>query len=180
MRGSTVKRRYQPADLRCIESFPLEARTTKVRLADFARICPADATVAQFLEALPRLLKADDLRAAVRAIVSAYRMGKPVVAGIGGQVVKCGLSPLLIYLMERGLITAIAMNGGASIHDFEIALIGRTSEDVEASLPDGMFGMVRETADAMNAAVASGAQAGIGMGEALGSRLVQLNAPFID
>jgi len=175
-----VKRGYQPADLNGVRAFPLQSRRTKVSQADFARIAPAAATVSEFLDSLPRLLKANDLRAAVDAIAGAHRAGKPVVVGIGGSVVKCGLAPWLLYLMERGVITAVAMNGGASIHDFEIALIGRTSEEVAEALPEGMFGMVRETAQVMNEAIASGARDGTGMGEALGRKLLEMRPPFLD
>jgi hypothetical protein len=146
----------------------------------FTQVCRPNASLVEFLDSLPNLLKANDLRAAVHAIVAAHRLGKPVVVGIGGHVIKCGLSPLLIHLMERGVITGLAMNGGASIHDFEIALIGRTSEDVAASLQTGMFGMVRETPDMMNEAIAEGARAGRGMGQSLGEKLLGLRAPFVE
>lgn len=113
-------------------------------------------------------------------MVNAYQKGKPIVVGIGGHVIKCGLTPLLIHLMEQGLITALLMNGAPSIHDFEMALIGRTSEDVAAHLKTGMFGMVKETGEAMNSAIAVGAEAGLGMGESLGRSLLRLSAPFSD
>ncbi|HEX9075504.1 MAG TPA: hypothetical protein VF932_06970, partial [Anaerolineae bacterium] len=147
-----MKRKYLPADLSRARTIPLETRPTKVDPNAFAGDCPPDAMLGQFLDTLPHLLKADDLRAVVAAMVNARRQDKPIVAGIGGHVFKCGLGPLLIRMMEEGLISAVAMNGGASIHDFEIGLIGRTSEDVAASLETGMFGMVRETAEHMNSA----------------------------
>lgn len=171
---------YQPADFSHVKTYPLQGRATKVNRSDLASVCPPKATVAQFLESLPHVLKADDLRAVVKAIVNAYQKGKPIVVGIGGHVIKCGLTPLLIHLMEQGLITALVMNGAASIHDFEMALIGRTSEDVAAHLKTGMFGMVRETGEAMNLAIAAGAEAGMGMGESLGRHLLMLTAPFND
>ena len=99
------------------------------------------------------------------------RSGKPIIWGMGGHVIKCGLAPVLIDLMERGFATAFAMNGSASIHDFEIALAGHTSEDVEAVLPDGRFGAAEETGREMNQAIAGGARDGIGLGEALGRAL---------
>lgn len=175
-----MRRRYQPADLGHVRTYPLEARPTKVRRSDFAALCPVDATLTQFLDSLPHILKADDLRAVVNAIVTAHQISKPVVIGIGGHVIKCGLSPLLIHLMEQGLITALAMNGGASIHDFEIALIGRTSEDVAAHLKTGMFGMVGETGEIMNSAIIAGAEAEMGMGESLGRKLIEVHASFAD
>jgi hypothetical protein len=173
-------KRYPPANLNQVRTYSLEARPTRVERSDFASVCETNPTLSKFLDSLPHILKADDLRAIVDAIVAAYQKGKPVVAGIGGHVIKCGLSPLLIHLMEKGVITVVVMNGGASIHDFEMALIGRTSEDVAASLDTGMFGMVRETGEAMNAAIAAGAEAGLGMGEALGRKLLELKAPFVD
>lgn len=173
-----MKRHYQPVNLDSVRTLPLDRRPTKVERASFAQLCPANATVAEFVDTLPHVLKADDMRAVVDAIVEAYRRDKPVIVGIGGHVVKCGLSPLIIRLMELGVIAAVAMNGGASIHDFEIALIGRTSEDVAASLGEGMFGMVRETAEAMNGAIALAAECGAGMGAALGGALIDRRAPF--
>ena len=175
-----MKQHYQPADLSHVRTLPLEARPAKVRRSHFATLCPPNATLIQFLGSLPYILKADDLRAIVDAVVTAHQKGKPIVAGIGGHVIKCGLSPLLIQLMKKGVITAVAMNGGASIHDFEMALVGRTSEDVAVGLETGMFGMVKETAEAMNSAIVGGAQAGMGMGEALGRKLSELSAPFVD
>lgn len=156
---------------------PLEARATKVQESAFARLSSPDISLSQFIDTLPHILKAKELRAVVEAIVAAHTRGKPIILGIGGHVIKCGLSPLLIHLMEQGVITALAMNGGASIHDFEVALIGRTSEDVAASLGEGMFGMVRETAEAMNAAIADAAARGDGMGLALGRALLNAAAP---
>jgi deoxyhypusine synthase len=134
----------------------------------------------QFLESLPDILKARELRAVVEAIVAANQRQKPVVIGIGGHIIKCGLSPLIIQLMTEGIISGIAMNGGASIHDFELALIGRTSEDVAASLESGMFGMVRETGESMNHAIKLGSERSLGLGESLGMRLIEIAPPFLE
>jgi hypothetical protein len=173
---------YLVADLSHARTTPLAERATKVNRADFASVVSSDASLTQFLDSLPHILKAQDLRAIVDAIVTARHAtrGKPVIVGIGGHVIKCGLAPLLIQWMERGILTTLVMNGSASIHDFEIALIGRTSEDVAAQLETGMFGMVRETADAMNEAINTGARAEIGMGQALGQKLVELHPPFLE
>lgn len=169
---------YPLADLNRVRTIPLEERDTKVNRSDFATVCPVDATLTQLLDSLPHILKAQDLRAIVTAIVTARELGKPVIIGIGGHVIKCGLGPLLIQWMERGILTALVMNGSASIHDFEIALIGRTSEDVAEQLVTGMFGMVRETAEAMNEAINAGARDKIGMGQSLGQKILELRAPF--
>lgn len=171
---------YPPANLHRVRTIPLDTRDTKVSRADFATVCPTDAPLTEFLDSLPHLLKAQDLRAIVNAIVTARQMDKPVIVGIGGHVIKCGLARLLIQWMEQGILTALVMNGSVSIHDFEIALSGRTSEDVAEQLATGMFGMVRETAKAMNEAINVGARAEIGMGQALGRKLVELHPPFLE
>ena len=126
--------------------------------------------MAGLLNSLPRLLAADSLRAVTGAIVRAQEAGKPVIWGLGGHVIKCGLAPVLIDLMDRGFATAFAMNGAASIHDFEIALAGYTSEDVEAVLPDGRFGAAEETGRHWNEALSGDT----GAGEALGASLDKL------
>src|SRR5205823_8826743 len=117
------------------------------------------------------ILAAETLRAIVDAILIARQKAKPVIWAMGGHVIKCGLAPVLIDLMRRGYATAFAMNGSASIHDFEIALAGHTSEDVEAALPDGRFGAAEETGREMNRAIAEGARDAIGIGESLGRAL---------
>ena len=126
---------------------------------------------AAFIDSLPDLLVARDFRLVVDAIVRAHRAGRAVVVMIGGHVVKTGLSPLLIDLCERRIITCVAMNGSAAIHDYELARFGATSEDVAAGLRDGTFGMAEETGRDMNAAFTAGMAEGRGMGEALGRRL---------
>lgn len=169
---------FRPVDISQARLSAYEDRPTKVDTDSFARVGRGSMTVSELLNTMPRLQKAVELRAVIDAIVSAYREGKPVVCGLGGHVMKCGLSPLIIRLMEHGVITAVAMNGGASIHDVELGLTGRTSEDVGAGLAEGMFGMVRETSAFMGAALDEGLQAGLGMGEALGRRLESSAAPF--
>jgi len=158
---------------------PLKNRGTKVSQSDFASVCAPNARLSEFLNSLPHILKAEELRAVVNAIVHARRVGKPVILGMGGHVIKCGLGPLLIHAMEQGIITALVMNGSTSIHDFEVALIGRTSEDVAASLETGMFGMVGETPELMNESITEGARTQIGMGQALGQKLCELQPPFL-
>lgn len=171
---------YPPADLSRVRTVPLKDRATKVGRADFAKPCPVDGTLLQFLDSLPDILKAKELGAIVHAIVTARQIGKPVIVGIGGHVIKCGLGPLLIQWMESGIITALVMNGSASIHDFEVALIGRTSEDVAEGLETGMFGMVGETPALMNSAITAGARAEIGMGQALGQKLLELQPQYLN
>jgi hypothetical protein len=165
-----------PLDFGRLRTVPLQARGGKVRVSDFARPYPRGAGVPGLLDSLPRLLAADSLRAVIEAILAARAAARPVVWGLGGHVVKCGLAPVLIDLMERRSATAFALNGAAAIHDFEIALAGHTSEDVEAVLPDGSFGAAEETGREMNLAVAA-APPSIGMGEALGARLAEIAHP---
>lgn len=166
-----------PLDFSALSTVPLSARGGKVKAADFARPHRKGTGLADWLESLPRILAADSLRAVVEAMEGARTAQKPIVWGMGGHVVKCGLAPVLLDLMRRGFATAFAMNGSASIHDFEIALAGHTSEDVEAVLPGGRFGAAEETGREMNQAIAAGARDGIGMGEALGRRLDEIADP---
>jgi hypothetical protein len=156
-----------PIDLSGLKTVSLADRGGKVKQGDFARVYEAGSGVNGFLESLPHILAGDTLRAVVDAIASARGKQKPVIWGMGGHVVKCGLAPVLIDLMRRGFATAFAMNGSAAIHDFEIALAGQTSEDVEAVLPDGRFGAAEETGKEWNTALKSGTGAGEALGKAL-------------
>jgi len=167
----------QPLDFGTLKTVPLVARGGKVRVEDFAAAYRKGSGVNGWVEALPRILAGESFRAVVEALWSARQAKKPVLWGLGGHVIKCGLAPVLLDLMERGYATAFALNGAAAIHDFEIALAGHTSEDVEAVLPDGRFGMAEETGREMNHAITEGAGEGIGLGEALGRRLEQLGDP---
>jgi hypothetical protein len=167
----------QPIDFSGLKTVPLRARGGKVRVADFAVVHRKGAGVAAWLDSLPHILAGDSLRAVVAALAAARARGRAIVWGLGGHVIKCGLAPVLIDLMQRGYATAFAMNGAAAIHDFEIALAGHTSEDVEAVLPDGRFGAAEETGREMNAAIAAGDRDALGMGEALGRCLEDIAAP---
>ena len=161
----------EPLDFSGLQTIPIRERGGKVRLEHFARPYGKGSGVAAWLDSLPHVLAADGFRAAVEAIEDARAKGKPVLWGMGGHVIKCGLAPVLIDLMRRGFATAFAMNGSGAIHDFEIAIAGATSEDVEAVLPDGRFGVAEETGSQMNAAIVDGDRDALGMGEALGRRL---------
>jgi hypothetical protein len=159
-----------PIDLSGLKTISLAERGGKVKQADFAQVHRPGSGVTGLLAGLPHILAGDSLRAVVDAIATAQARQKPVIWGIGGHVIKCGLAPILIDLMHRGFATAFAMNGSASIHDFEIALCGQTSEDVEAVLPDGRFGAAEETGREWNDAL----ETGKGLGESLGSALQRL------
>ena len=160
------------ADLSAIRTVPVSRRPNKVRASEFAHP-PAGSgeSFAAFLDGLPDVLVARDFRAVVRAIADAARRSRGVVVMLGGHVVKTGLAPVLIDLMQRGIVTHVAMNGSGAIHDYEVARFGATSEDVAAGLKDGTFGMAEETGREMNDAFVAGMRDGIGMGETLGRAL---------
>ena len=173
-----MKKPRKPVDMSSVTTYPLQDRINKVSVQDFATLPASEIDLSSFLASLPQILKAPDFLALVDDIVAAYQSKKPVIVMMGGHVIKCGLSPLLIDLVKRGVITGFAFNGASSIHDFEIALIGETSEDVSAYLQTGQFGMWEETGQLMNTAIQHAADIGIGMGEALGKQLIALNAPY--
>jgi hypothetical protein len=154
-------------DLSRVRTVPVAGRPNKVRAAEFAKPPGDDHSFGAFLRALPDVLVARDFLSVADAIAGAKRSGRGVIVMLGGHVVKTGLAPVLIDLMRRGVITHLAMNGSAAIHDYEIARFGGTSEDVAAGLRDGTFGMAEETGRGMNDAFARGSAAGQGMGEAV-------------
>ena len=158
--------RIPEADLKRVKTIPIATRANKVDPALLAKP-PADPkSFDAFLDSLPDILAARDLKAVIADVAAAARR-KAVVTLLGGHVIKVGLGPLLIHLLERGVLTHVAMNGAAAIHDFELAAFGGTSEDVAAGLGDGTFGMAEETGREMNAAIAAGRGEGMGLGESL-------------
>lgn len=168
------------ADLSKIRTVPIARRDNKVSARDLAQPPGDERSFRAFLDALPNILEARSFNAVVDALVQAKRDGRGVVCMLGGHVVKTGLTPVLIDLMRRGVITHLASNGSAVIHDFEMACFGGTSEDVEAGLTDGTFGMSEETGRAMNEAITAGAANSWGLGESLARALEQrreLEAP---
>ena len=168
---------YEAFDLSGIATYPLASRESKARIADFATPYDPRSGVAGLVASLPGLLAASDFRAVVTAIRAARDNGNGVVWGLGAHVIKTGLSPILIDLMERGFISAIALNGAGIIHDFEVALSGATSEDVDAALGPGRFGMAEESGRLLNAAINEGVAAGKGIGQAVGDRLIAMAPP---
>lgn len=158
----------QPIDFTRLKTIPIAERGGKVRVDDFATPYAKGAGVRGWLNSLPKILAANAFRSVVKALQTARDGRKPILWGLGGHVIKCGLAPVLTDLMERGYATAFSMNGSAAIHDFEIAIAGQTSEDVESVLPDGRFGTAEETGREMNQAIECGDRDGIGIGEALG------------
>jgi hypothetical protein len=158
---------YEEFDLSAIRTYPLSSRASKAKVEDFARAVPPGAGFKEWFDALPGMLGAQDVRRVVTAIVNAKRRGAGIVWGLGAHVIKTGVSPVLIDLMERGYVSALAMNGAGVIHDFEVALAGATSEDVDEALGPGRFGMADETGRLLNAAIARGAEEHKGLGQAV-------------
>jgi hypothetical protein len=163
---------YEPLSFQGLKTVSLEARGGKVRVEHFAKPYSSGG-VSALLDSLPHILAADSLRSVVDALVSAHERKRMILWGLGGHVIKCGLAPVLIDLMRRGYASAFALNGAAAIHDFEIAIAGHTSEDVEAVLPDGSFGAAEETGREFNAALKCDA----GFGESLGCHLEKIADP---
>ena len=163
---------YEEFDLSGVRTYPLASRKSKARVEDFARAGQPGMSLASFVEALPNVLAAADFRAVVDAVVQASR-GHGIVWGLGAHVIKTGLGPILVDLMRRGFVSAIATNGAAVIHDFEVALAGATSEDVDEALGPGTFGMADETGRLLNGAINDGVAAGLGIGQAVGRFLLE-------
>lgn len=172
----------QPIDLSHIETYPLSSRPSKVTVRDFAKPLSDDEArnAAALLNSLPHILAADTLRAVADAIVEARSKNRAIIWGVGGHVIKTGLTPILIDLARRGFVSAIAMNGSGVIHDFEIAVAGWTSEDVDAALGSGAFGMAEETGRLTNEAINRGAAEDCGIGESIGRALVEMNPQYAE
>ncbi len=167
-----------PLDLARVRTVPLGRRPSKVEADALGRPVRAGQTVRAFLAGLPDLLAARDLRAAAAAIARALRRARPVVLGMGAHPIKVGLGPLIVDLIERGRLAAVAMNGACLVHDFEMAWGGRTSEDVGPGLDRGLFGMARETGEFLNRATVEGTAAGLGLGRAVGEAIARARLPF--
>ncbi len=171
--------KYEPIDLSGVKTYPLSERTNKVIMKKhFAGGVRSGMTVSQLLAALPDQLGSHNLLRVIDAVVEAREKGKPVVVAMGGHVIKCGLQPVLKALIEAGVVTAIAVNGSVSIHDYEISLIGETSEDVGAVLHCGTFGMAEETGRDINRALREGVAAGLGYGASVGRFIVSNGNPY--
>jgi len=163
--------RIRPLELGRVRTYPLKSRPSKVSIQDFAKPARPKLPLRDWLKTLPRILAGSDFRAVVAALERAREKHKPIIWGLGGHVIKVGLGPVLIDLLKRGYLTAAALNGAALIHDFEVALVGATSEDVPAGLGRGRFGMAEETGRYINDAIKWGDERGIGIGEAVGAFL---------
>ena len=164
----------RPLDLDDVRTYPLSSRPSKVTVADFARPISENASLAEYLKSLPNILAVGNLREIAAQMRRAKSLGKPIIWGIGGHVIKTGLSPIMIDLMGRGFVSAIAGNGSVLIHDAELAMVGSTSEDVDATLAEGGFGGAEETGRLLSEAAQQGALDQIGLGEAMGRALSAL------
>ena len=172
--------KIKPIDLSKIKTISIKNRKHKTKIKDFADLQKLSGDFNEFLESLPNILKARDFKELVEAVSLARRNDKSVILAMGDAVIKVGLSPIIIKFMKEDIITAIAMQGAGAIHDTEIALIGETSEDVAASIQDGTFGMAEETGSFLNEAINKGAEENIGLGEAVGKKIVEENLPYKD
>ncbi len=169
--------RFPRIDLSAVRTYPLASRPSKVAAAGLGSPHLRGAGFAAFLDSLPAILAAGDLRQIATAVAERHRAGKTVVLGMGAHPIKVGLSPLIIDLLERGILQAVAVNGAAIIHDFELAFHGATSEDVASHLRDGRFGMAAETGEFLNHAIDRGAADGLGLGEAVGREINRAGLP---
>jgi hypothetical protein len=163
--------KYRQIDLRKVKTISIKSRKSKVQLREFAKVFDPKKSFSDFTKSLPHILVAKDLRQFVGDIVISRRRNKPVIAQIGAHVIKVGLSPLLVDMIGRKIITCVAMNSAAAIHDVETALWGKTSEDVERYLVDGKFGMSKETGEFINKTLSAAMDDDVGYGEALGKAL---------
>lgn len=161
--------KYKEIDLSKIKSYSIAKRFSKVNMNDFAKTGIVDTT--SLLNCLPDILCAKDFKELIAACKNAKAIGKPLIIGLGGHVIKCGLAPLLIELMEAGYVKALVCNGSVAIHDYEIAYFGQTSEDVSTALADGSFGMAEETSAGLNHAIKEGFINQLGLGEAIGKSI---------
>lgn len=161
----------QPIAFGGVRTYPLASRKSKVNVRQFAEPVGSNASLTRFLDALPGILAARELKTLLASIHSAKKRKKAILWGLGGHVIKVGLGPLLVDLMKRGFVSGLAMNGAAMIHDFEVAMAGNTSEDVEAGLADGRFGMAEETGKYINEMAKLAQRLRIGYGEAAGQYL---------
>jgi hypothetical protein len=172
--------KFKPIDLEQVKTYPLSERQSKVSTADFAEPWKKGASYKEFLKRLPNILSGSDIKTVIAGLADAARQKKTVILGMGAHVIKVGLNPVVIDLMQRGVITGVAMNGAGIIHDLEVAMAGQTSEDVAASIDDGSFGMARDTADFLNAAIAESDKNSSGLGQSIGRAIMNHKLPLME
>jgi deoxyhypusine synthase len=170
--------KLKPLSLKNVKTYPLKKRQSKVSVRDFGSSWTAGSTMSLWLESLPNILAGNDLRELVNRLKIAVKEEKTIILAMGAHTIKVGLSPIILDLMERGIITGIAMNGAGIIHDLEVAMVGATSEDVDNELSDGKFGMAEETGEFLNSAIREGAKKGSGLGDSVGSSILKASFPY--
>lgn len=171
-------KKYQPLDFSGLNTYSIHDRYSKVTVDNFAKPLLPGSTLKEFIASLPKQLLGLDFPELVGRLAASHLNGHPIIAGMGAHVIKVGLNPILIDLMERGIISAIALNGAGIVHDTEIAMVGRTSEEVGEVLGSGAFGAARETGEVVNAGINQAAEKGLGLGEGLGGYLLARNFPY--
>jgi deoxyhypusine synthase len=174
----SIYKDLEPLSLEHVRTYPLASRPSKVTVKDFAQPITESASLRDYLSSLPDILAVHSLRELAAQMRRARELKKPIIWGVGGHVIKTGLAPVLIDLLHRGFVTAIAANGSVLVHDAEIAMVGSTSEDVDATLGEGVFGGADETGKLLNGAAADGSADGIGLGEAMGRAVTKLNPEY--
>ena len=167
----------KPLDLGQVKTYSLAQRSSKVSTANFAKICQKGSTFRDFLNGLPDILAAADIKLVISALAAAARAKKIVILGMGAHVIKVGLNPVVIDLMERGVVNCVTLNGAGIVHDVELAMAGQTSEDVAAAIDDGSFGMAGDTAVFLENALAAQPEAG-GLGQAVGRAIEEKKLPY--
>ncbi len=176
----SIYENFQPTNFDKIKTYELASRPSKVTVNEFSKPIQADDSLKDFLDKLPNILAIKSFREIAYRIRRAKELQKPIIWGIGGHVVKTGLAPVIIDLMKKGFVTAIAANGSVLVHDTEIAVAGFTSEDVDATLGAGDFGAAKETGEILNSSAKYGMTAGIGLGEAMGKTLLDKSPANVD
>jgi Deoxyhypusine synthase len=171
------KKNFKALDFSKVRTYPVKKRLSKVQSSLLGKKIPKGARVRSLIQSLPDILAAQNLKAIARKIAQAHRTNKTVILGMGAHPIKVGLSPLIIDFIERGIVDAVALNGAGVIHDFELAYMGKTSEDVAATLQDGSFGMAEETGTFLNQAISDGSEKGLGLGAAVGQAILKARLP---
>ncbi len=170
--------KFKPISLDNIQSYPLKERSSKVGIKDFGEPWKSGGNLRHWIHSLPKILAGNDFRKVVNNIVHATQAGKLTILGMGAHVIKVGLNPVILDLMDRGIIRGLAMNGAGIIHDTELAMVGHTSEDVAAQIGGGKFGMAEETGRFLNDAISEGARSGDGLGRAVGRMIIKGKFPY--
>jgi hypothetical protein len=168
----------KPLSLKDVKTYPLSKRTSKVSISDLGSPWAQGGNLGIWFEKLPGVLAARDLKILIDRLVKTAKEHKTIILAMGAHTIKIGLGPIILDLMERGIVSGVAMNGAGIIHDLEIAMIGATSEDVASGLPDGRFGMAQETGEFLNKAIKKGANDGLGLGYSVGSHILEASLPF--